>query len=461
MNSTNTQKSSKHLDSIHNVFNTNISSNAASLSQLSSNNSSLDKTSSNKLSVFDLTRAATRLSNSNLINPFNSNDPAVPNSLLTFKRQSFKLSRRFNQRRTLDDDVDADNEETNQLDDVEKAFNDFYLKNKIENPLRGGTHSSDDDTNRLIKAKPRRSLFSTLFHSHRESDFDRSKNLTFDTNGRRKFKLFKNRSKVVLSYNDEEAASNNFGEYVHNVQNLNLALIEHEYKRHSVKDIIYLKLNKSLFASSGSKRRSTPETNALIDVSIERLQQNSKNLHVLSMNLKNLKVEPLFEINHVKAKLTYIKICLVDSEEISNECKNKKDNNVNLIQNGSSNSKTKIKNFARIQRLKRIKLKFNANNKNLQKPVDFELSDDHFMSVNNEATLMLTQPNQVTARKSLNEPLYFFLFSIELHSYLPVSRKILSSTFSKKKKIYRGQCQLNENFIRMTQFAKKFELHEV
>ena len=85
------------------------------------------------------------------------------------------------------------------------------------------------------------------------------------------------------------------------------------------------------------------------------------------------------------------------------------------------------------------------------------------MTVNNEATLMITQPNSTTARKSnamQNEPIYFFLFSIELHSYLPVSRKILSSTFSKKKKIYRGHCQINENFIRMTQFGKKFELHQ-
>ncbi len=56
---------------------------------------------------------------------------------------------------------------------------------------------------------------------------------------------------------------------------------------------------------------------------------------------------------------------------------------------------------------------------------------------------------------------YIFLFTIELHSYLPISRKTLSSTFRKKKRIFRGQCQIYENFIRNTQFTKKFELNEV
>ena len=56
---------------------------------------------------------------------------------------------------------------------------------------------------------------------------------------------------------------------------------------------------------------------------------------------------------------------------------------------------------------------------------------------------------------------YIFLFTIELHSYLPISRKTLSSTFRKKKRIFRGQCQIYENFIRNTQFTKKFELNEI
>ncbi len=56
---------------------------------------------------------------------------------------------------------------------------------------------------------------------------------------------------------------------------------------------------------------------------------------------------------------------------------------------------------------------------------------------------------------------YIFIFSIELHSYLPISRKTLSSTFRKKKRTFRGQCQIYENFIRHTQFTKKFELVEV
>ena len=155
----------------------------------------------------------------------------------------------------------------------------------------------------------------------------------------------------MLNYNSDDDL-NGYNE--HNLANLNLTVIENEFKRHSVKDIIYLKLNKSLFVSKRSTNTSGMESNAFIEVSIERLQQNSKNLHVLSMNLKNLKVEPLFEINHVKAKLTYFKINLVDSEDISNETNNE----MSMI----SNNKNKSKNYAKIHRIKRIKCKFNANN---------------------------------------------------------------------------------------------------
>jgi len=56
---------------------------------------------------------------------------------------------------------------------------------------------------------------------------------------------------------------------------------------------------------------------------------------------------------------------------------------------------------------------------------------------------------------------YLFVFSVEIHSYLPVSRKILSSTFRKKKRIFKGQCQIHENFISSTQFMKEFCLNEV
>ena len=61
----------------------------------------------------------------------------------------------------------------------------------------------------------------------------------------------------------------------------------------------------------------------------------------------------------------------------------------------------------------------------------------------------------------LQKKYYIFIFSIELHSYLPISRKTLSSTFRKKKRVFKGQCQIYENFIRDTQFSNRFELYEV
>ncbi len=50
---------------------------------------------------------------------------------------------------------------------------------------------------------------------------------------------------------------------------------------------------------------------AIIDVSIERLAQHFDD-HVLTICLKNLRVEPLIEINHIKSRLTYLTIQLVD-----------------------------------------------------------------------------------------------------------------------------------------------------
>lgn len=404
-----------------------------------------------------------RLSNTNLNQSFNIITPNHHNNadhtLLTFKRQSFKLSKQMNnhlQHRTTDHDLDQDldnniaNNNNNNNDDFEKAFNDFYINNKIEKPNNiNNNNNEEEDIKIRSKAKPRRSLFKMLFQSKSDETSHR-------------FRLFKNRSKLIIHNNNNNY--DDYFDYGSNLKNINLDLVENEFKKHSVKDIIYLKLNKSLFNLNQNNKLSN--TAAFIDVTIERLQQTNKNMHLLTLNLKNLKVEPLFEINHVKSKLSYFKINLCDSDEISNECINDSKTQYHLNNTNNNlayyNYDSNRKNFLRIHRIKRCKLKFNANNKSLQKLIDFELDDEHFMQVNSEATFLITkqQPN-ITNNNSSNDPIYLFLLSIELHSYLPVSRLKLSSTFSKKKKMFQGVCRINENFILNTQFNKKIDLHEI
>ena len=123
---------------------------------------SINSTNQKQLSVLDLTSRVERLSNTNLdqlMNPLMAYHPVVAtqaiaaqttadgntSSLLTIKRQSFKLSKKVNKQRPsliLDDcssnehlDSDSINDPNNDLnynEDVEKAFNEFYTTNKIE-----------------------------------------------------------------------------------------------------------------------------------------------------------------------------------------------------------------------------------------------------------------------------------------------------------------------------------------
>lgn len=111
----------------------------------------------NQLSVLDLTSRVERLSNTNLnqmMNPLVAYHPLTAGnnsdagstgtggiggstSLLTIKRQSFKLSKKMNnQRRSVVNDLslesEVENEDLNYNDDVEKAFNEFYTKHKID-----------------------------------------------------------------------------------------------------------------------------------------------------------------------------------------------------------------------------------------------------------------------------------------------------------------------------------------
>lgn len=225
-----------------------------------------------------------------------------------------------------------------------------------------------------------------------------------------------------------------------------------------------------MFRNSANKAVLT----AFVDVSIEKLQQTLHG-HTLSISLKNFRTEPLIEINHIKAKFCYLSIELVDSKSID----------VNSIRSQSPSSSGQM--YAKINKIKTRKCKFDHNLKSFSKPIDFELVDEHFLSVTEEATnlqirkvVMKSSGGQQSLGDTGDEDsarrlssvennsaggdmkkTYLFLFSIEVHSYLPVSRKILISTFRKKKRIFKGQCQIHENFIHSTQFTKQFLLTEL
>jgi len=149
---------------------------------------------------------------------------------------------------------------------------------------------------------------------------------------------------------------------------------------------------------------------AILDVSIERVAQ-SYDTHVLSMSLQNLKVEPLFEVNHIKSKLTYLTIQLIDSNSFVTETTKKKNEPLNessACSNSTSSpnksvsagrqsplkrynstfaNKKKMKYYAKVTRNKTQKCKFNANNRSFQKPVEFTLFEDHFMKITDEVSV--------------------------------------------------------------------------
>ena len=197
--------------------------------------------------------------------------------------------------------------------------------------------------------------------------------------------------------------------------------------------------------------------NGYIDVSFEKLQQRF-NGHVLSISMKNFRVEPLIEINHIKARLSYLKIKLI--------------NETSSLPNVNSK---KNRFMAEIKNFKSKKCKFDKNLKKFSKPIDVELIEEHFFDITEEATniqikkisqLNVKEESKENARTNENETqpkrhVFLFLLSIEAHSYLPISRRLLSSTFRKNKRIFRGKCQVYENFISSTEFTKRFILNEI
>ena len=198
-----------------------------------------------------------------------------------------------------------------------------------------------------------------------------------------------------------------------------------------------------------------------IDISFEKLQQNMQG-HLLTLSIKNLHVEPLIEINHIKAKLSYVKVELGNGDS-----ENENENNASAAW---PRKEATPKFFVKLTRFKEKKCKFDRNLKNFAKAVDFELSSEHFMHVTEEAMRaqmkklnfkMDDENGTANSDNAFNQKTYLFVFWIELHSYLPISRKTLSSTFRKQKRVFKGECHICENFVNFTEFPKTFIINEI
>lgn len=367
-------------------------------------------------------------------------------------------------------------------DDYDKIFSEYLNKNGSRPDF---VESSDKKSGKKCK-----NLFKYLFKTKScgESSLRPRRSRTLDSSIKKKMKYFTRKNSLNTKmeemeaepdYNESELESVKSGvSDPHRHFSLNNCDFFQIEKASRKKKASLNKSNETLYIEANLLRNKKPNDkgflkglmakeklvlNGLIDVSFEKLQQNLKG-HVISIDLKNLRVEPLIEINYIKAKLSYLTLELVECDQ----------------ETAMSAKRKKL--MAKIHKIKVKKCKFDHNLKNLSKPIDFDLVNEHFMSVTEEAmNLQMRKMNasfeqtngQTDIRKSMSkystidnncvkkEKKFVFYFNVELHSYIPVSRKILSSTFRKKKRIFKGQCQIHENFISSTQFTKNIVLNEI
>lgn len=380
---------------------------------------------------------------------------------------------------------------SNQEDDYDKIFTEYLNQN---GSMRNYPSPNLNDKKPMpASGKKCKNLFKYFFRTKScasdTSDLKHRRSRTLDSSIKRKINFFMRKNSVNTKMEDRDKLSNHNESDaelesiksgtsdIHrhfSLNNCDLFQIEKEIRK---KKVSLSRSNETLCVDASLLRNKKPceksflkgfmakdkmMLRVLIDVSFEKLQQNTKG-HLISIDLKNLRVQPLIEINFIKAKLSYFTLELV-------EC----DQEVNV-------SPKRKKLMAKIHKIKVKKCKFDNNLKNLCKPIDFDLVDEHFMTVSEEAmNLQIKKMNasidqgsgEGNGLKSLKklctldggcgkqEKKFVFYLNIELHSYIPVSRKILSSTFRKKKRIFKGQCQIHENFISSTQFTKNFVLNE-
>ena len=161
----------------------------------------------------------------------------------------------------------------------------------------------------------------------------------------------------------------------------------------------------------------------------------------ITILMANTQTKPVIEINKIKSKLMYV-------------CKNDKNLNNLTNNNQSSDDETSLatnsfvtKKILKKQNFKLIKTKkvnFDANKRSNVKKIKFSLFKE---AINN------------------TDMLHSFILDMEIQSYVPISRKILSSTFRNTKRKFKGQlvfenielyCLNDINLI-----AKDFEIFEV
>ena len=498
-NSFNTDNAISRRFSFKNLFN--------KLSQKKSSTISIDSRQANDLEKSNLLNAADKphksMSNSSSVTSNSSNMENKITSVVSAAGSVLKFSNSTNTKTQSEPFVNKislspaksaifkSSFKSNQEDDYDKIFTEYLSQNgsKCNYP----SPNLNDKKSMPVSGKKCKNLFKYFFRTKScasdTSDLKHRRSRTLDSSIKRKINFFTRKNSIDARVEDKDKFSDpnesdcelesikSGTSDIHrhfSLNNCDLFQIEKEIRKKKVslsRSNETLCVDASLLRNKKSNEKSflkgfmTKEKMTLrcfIDVSFEKLQQNTKG-HMISIDLKNLRVQPLIEINFIKAKLSYFTLELVDCEQEINVSSKRK------------------KMMAKIHKIKVKKCKFDNNLKNLSKPIDFDLINEHFMTVSEEAmNLQIKKMNasidQGNGERdglksfkkfstldtvcSKQEKKFVFYLNVELHSYIPVSRKILSSTFRKKKRTFKGQCQIHENFISSTQFTKNFVLNE-
>ncbi len=195
-------------------------------------------------------------------------------------------------------------------------------------------------------------------------------------------------------------------------------------------------------AKSSTVKGKKEEITCFIDFQI-KYDNNTKEINVF---IANISTKPNIEVNKIKSKLTYI--CNIEKEFQFNS-DNTSDDQASSMNSSITNSKILKKHFD--NKLKKSKkIKFDPNMRNKTKKIKFSVFKQVFSKKNYTSETII-----------LNS----FVFQIEIHSYLPMSRKALSSTFRNNKRKYKGElifenielnCLNNFSFIQ-----KDFKISEI
>ena len=242
-----------------------------------------------------------------------------------------------------------------------------------------------------------------------------------------------------MSQNDKTLSSTNLCEKDQSKENAESNT--HLKRSYTMNQSFLSKLKNRKPAKSLTVKEIKEEITCFIDFQV-KYDNNAKEISVF---ITNISTKPVIEINKIKSKITYV--CNIEKEFHYNS--DNTSDEQESINSSITNSKILKKHFN--NKLKKSKkVKFDPNMRNKTKKIKFSVFKQVFNKINYTSETVI-----------LNS----FVFQIEIHSYLPMSRKALSSTFRNNKRKYKGElifenielnCLNNFSFIQ-----KDFKISEI